>query len=336
MRFLEKQIDAAETSGGSPGWFGYLVRRLATLILVVVGVVTLVFVVQRMVPGDPVDVMLGEHATLADRQEMRSRLGLDRSAWDQYWLLWQGVLDGSLGTSFEPGERAVSVSSVIARHVPATVELAIGGLLFAIVIAFPLGIAAALKPNTWIDTVTGFLALAGLTIPNFWLGPLLIYLFCVHYSLFPDPGAQGTGVVALILPSFVLGTALSGKLMRMLRSSLLEIRGEPFVMAAQLRGIPPIRVFLRHVLRPALIPVVTVIGLQFASLLTGALVTEKVFARPGIGTLLLDAVSGRNYPLVQGLVIGLAVVYAGVNLITDLVYAWLDPRVRLIGSGSFS
>lgn len=315
-------------------WVSYLARRFVTLAFVMVGVVTLVFFIQRVVPGDPVDIMLGEHATDADREEMRTRLGLDRSTWQQYLHLWQGVADGSLGYSFESAESTVTVSSVIIRHIPATLELAIGGLVFALIIAFPLGIAAALRPNTWIDTTTGILALAGLTIPNFWLGPLLITFFCVQVSWFPDPGAQNTGIAALILPSFVLGTALSGKLMRMLRSSLLETVGEPFVMAARLRGLSPSRVFLRHVLRPALLPVVTVIGLQFASLLTGALVTEKVFARAGIGTLLLDAVSGRNYPLVQGLVIVLALVYASVNLITDLVYAWLDPRVRLADRGS--
>jgi ABC-type dipeptide/oligopeptide/nickel transport system permease component len=308
-------------------WSRYLIRRLFTSSLVVFGVVTAVFIVQRAVPGDPVDNLLGEHATRADRDALREHLGLNESLSSQYVQLWEDVFNGSLGQSYEMGQASSDVSSLIAVHFPATLELAFAGVLLAILIAVPLGLFAAFRAHTFWDHVCAFVALVGIAIPNFWLGPMLLYVFAVQYQIFPDPGDDLQGLYSLALPAIVLGTALSGKLMRMVRASVLDVLHAPHVMAARSKGLHEWLVIKRHVLRNALNPVVTVLSLQFAALLTGAIVTEKVFARPGLGTLLLDAITTRNYPVVQGTVIVIAIVYTLVNLLTDVIYGLLDPRM---------
>lgn len=285
----------------------------------------------RAVPGDPVDTLLGEHATELQRQDLRRQLGLDDSWWSQYGTLWASVWDGTLGESFGSGPPR-HVSTVLMEHVPSTVELAVAGVLMAILIAIPLGLFAAFRAGTWADGAASAAALLGLAIPNFWLGPALIYLFAVQLRWLPDPVADAPALLALLLPAFVLGTALSGKLALMIRASVLDVLDEPYVLTARARGLPRWRIAWHYVLRNAAIPVVTVLGMQFASLLTGALITEKVFARPGLGTLLLDSVSERNYPVVQGVVLVMALSYVAINLLTDFAYAWLDPRVRLTGS----
>ena len=311
----------------------YVLRRLGASTIAIVGVVTAVFLALRLAPGDPVETILGEQASDADKQAFRERMGLADPLPTQYVALWGQVLDGSLGESLESSERPVTVSSVIGRAFPATFELALAGMIMAILIAFPLGIASAVRQYSLVDNVSMLAALIGVALPNFWLGPMLIWGLSVNLGWFPDPGAAITGIEALVLPAIVLGAALAAKLTRMVRSSVLEALAMPCVVTARAKGCGEGRVMVVHVLRNALIPVVTVMSLQFASLLTGTIITEKVFARPGLGTLLLDAISRRNYPVVQGCVIVIALAYVVVNLSTDLLYAAIDPRVRLMGSG---
>jgi peptide/nickel transport system permease protein len=315
---------------GALRWFG---GRLASALIAIVGVVTAMFAAQRLAPGDPVDALLGEHATAADRDALRERLGLHESLAAQYGNLWLSVLDGSLGYTFEAGARR-PVSSVIAERLPPTVELAVSSVLVAIAIAFPLGVFAATRAGGPADSLALGAALIGVAVPSFWLGPALIYLFAVRLQWLPDPVAPSTPAAALVLPALSLGAALAGKLTLMVRSSVLEVLREPFVLVARAKGLSPRRVLWVHVLRNASLPVVTLLGLQLAALLTGALVTEKVFARPGVGTLLLEGVSRRDYAIVQGVVVVLALVYVAVNLLTDLAYALVDPRVRLGGGAT--
>ena len=297
--------------------------RFLRAVGVLAGVLVTVFVVARAVPGDPAVNLLGEQAGEEELAALRGRLGLDRPVGDQFRAYLGDIFDGSLGHSFQDGGPVVTV---IARVLPFTVELALAGVLVACIIAFPLGILAALRKDTALDSGALILAMVGIAVPNFWLGPLLIYLVCVRLGWLPDPGAGVLGLPSLVLPALVLGTALAGKLTRMIRSSLLDVIHAEYVTAARARGLPERRVFVHHILRNSLVPVVTVLGLQLAALLTGAIVTEKVFARPGLGTLLLDAIQARDYPVVQGCVIVVAAIYVGVNWAVDGVYLLLDPR----------
>lgn len=297
--------------------------RLLRAAGVLAGVLMMVFVVARAVPGDPAVNLLGEQATEQELAALRTRLGLDLPVGEQFRAYLGDVFDGSLGTSFQSGR---TVMEAIGRVLPFTVELALAGVLVACLIAFPLGIVAALRKDSALDNGALVLAMVGIAVPNFWLGPLLIHLICVRLGWLPDPGAGVLGLPSLILPALVLGTALAGKLTRMIRSSLLDVVHAEYVTAARARGLPEARVFVHHVLRNSMVPVVTVLGLQLAALLTGAIVTEKVFARPGLGTLLLDAIQARDYPVVQGCVIVVAAIYVGVNWAVDGVYLLLDPR----------
>jgi len=304
----------------------YLIRRFFASLLVVFGVVTLVFFVIRAVPGDPVASILGEQALEVDKQALRDCLNLDASLGEQYVLFWGDVLDLSFGELCD--ERGVTVMEKLVANIPATAELAFASLLVAILIAFPLGIAASLRPYSWIDNSSAVLALLGISIPNFWLGPMLLILFSLTLQALPNPGSEVAGLAALVLPAITLGSALSAKLTRMTRSSMLEVLNLDYVRTAKAKGLPRWRVVMKHAFRNALIPIVTVLGLQFGALLTGAIIVEKVFARPGLGTLLLDGIEARNYMIVQGTVIFIAISYVVVNLITDLLYGAVDPRIR--------
>lgn len=304
----------------------FLVRRLFTSLIVILGVVTLVFGVLRAVPGDPVASILGEEALEIDKQKLRDCLRLDDPLPTQYALFWKDVANGTFGELCD--ERGVTVADKLKENIPATMELALAALIVAILIAFPLGIAASLKPYSWVDNTSAVVALLGISIPNFWLGPMLLILFSLTLKVLPNPGAGVMGVTALILPAITLGTALSAKLMRMLRSSMLEVLSQDFVRTARAKGAPERRVIIKHALRNAMIPVVTVLGMQFGALLTGAIIVEKVFARPGLGTMLLDGIEARNYLIVQGSVLFISFSYIVVNLLTDLVYGWVDPRIR--------
>jgi peptide/nickel transport system permease protein len=306
--------------------FSFLIRRLFTSALVIVGVVTLVFGVLRLVPGDPVESILGEEALELDKLALRQCLHLDQPLPTQYALFWRSVADGTLGELCD--ERGATVMGKLVENLPATAELALAAMIVAILIAFPLGIAAALRPRTWIDHTSSLVALAGISIPNFWLGPMLLILFSITLRALPDPGSGVTGLTALVLPAITLGSGLSAKLMRLLRSSLLEALSQDYIRTARAKGASTRRVVWRHAMRNALIPVTTVLGLQLGALLTGALIVEKVFARPGIGSLLLGAIEQRNYMIVQGCVLFIAAAYVLVNLITDLLYGLIDPRIR--------
>ena len=301
----------------------FLARRLALTIPVLLGVATLVFSLIHFIPGDPAQAMLGEAAPQADVDELRKRLGLDRPLLEQYGTFLGGLVRGDLGTSLRTGQ---PVAAQILERMPATMELAAAAMLVAICVSIPLGIAAAVRRGTAVDHVAMTLALTGVSIPNFWLGPLLAIVFAVELGWLPVSG-RGTPQ-HLILPAISLGAALAAILARMTRASMLEELREPYVQAARARGVSRGRAIVRHAFRNSLIPVVTLVGLQFGAVLTGAVITETIFAWPGIGRLLIQSIGFRDYPLVQGCILLIAITYVGVNLVTDLVYGVLDPRIR--------
>jgi peptide/nickel transport system permease protein len=301
----------------------FLVRRLALTLPVLLGVATLVFALIHLIPGDPAQAMLGETASEQDVQALRQRLGLDRPLVEQYGSFLAGVARGDLGTSLRTNE---PVASAIIDRLPATLELAAAAMLVATGVAIPLGIIAAVKRGTFVDHLATTLALSGISIPNFWLGPLLAILFAVELGWLP---VSGRGTLAhLVLPAISLGAALAAILARMTRASLLEELREPYVQAALARGASRVRAVLRHGFRNSLIPIVTIVGLQFGAVLTGAVITETIFAWPGVGRLLIQSIGFRDYPLVQGCILFIATTYVAMNLVTDLVYGVLDPRIR--------
>jgi peptide/nickel transport system permease protein len=303
---------------------GFFVRRLAIVAPTVLGAVTLVFFFLHLIPGDPVEVMLGETAQQADKEQLREELGLNLPVHIQYGRFITGVFQGDLGDSYFYRR---PVTQVIAERAPATVELALAAFLVAGLIAIPLGIVAALREGTAVDNASVLFSLLGVSMPNFWLGPLLIILFSIKLGWFPVSGRGGVG--SLVLPAITLGTALAAILSRMTRASLLERLGEDYLTVARAKGLPEWKVILKHALRNALIPVITVMGLQFGALLSGAIITENVFSWPGIGTLLINAIKARDYPLVQGCILFITLSYVLVNLLTDLLYGWVDPRIRV-------
>jgi peptide/nickel transport system permease protein len=305
---------------------GFLLRRLAQAVPVTLAVATLVFALIHLIPGDPVEMMLGEGAQAADVAALRTELGLDRPLLTQYADYMGGLLRGDLGTSLHFD---APVGSLIARHYPATAELAFAALFAALLIALPLGMLAAHYRDSWIDRSARLFSLAGVSIPNFWLGPVAMLLLSIHLDLLPVSGRSGWR--SLVLPAATLGLALSALLTRMVRSAVGNELGRPYLVTARAKGISRLRVALLHSLKNALVPVVTVVGLQFGALLTGAILTETIFSWPGLGRLLIQAIRLRDYPLVQGCVLLISVTYVAVNLGTDLVYAWLDPRIRLQG-----
>jgi ABC-type dipeptide/oligopeptide/nickel transport system permease component len=302
-------------------WF--FVRRCLHAIPVFAGVATLVFSLVHLIPGDPVQAMLGESAAPQDVAMVRERLGLDRPLGEQYVAFMGGAIAGDFGRSLRTNE---PVLGEIAARFPATLELALAAMAVAIVLALPLGIASAVKAGTWVDHAAGTLALVGISMPGFWLGPLLALAFSVSLGWLP---VSGRGTVAhLVLPAVTLGTPLAAVLARTTRASLIEELRQVYVLAARARGFSGTRVVLRHAFRNSLIPVVTVLGLQFGVVLTGAVVTETIFAWPGVGRLLIQSIAARDYPAVQGCILFIAVIYVSVNLAVDLIYGALDPRIR--------
>ncbi len=301
----------------------FLIRRLILTVPVLLGVATLVFSLIHLVPGDPAQAMLGEAAAPEDVAELRHRLGLDRPLYAQYVSFLGGALRGDLGSSLRTNEPVVRS---IAERLPATFELAFASMLVAILISVPLGIIAAVRSGSAVDYAATTLALLGISMPNFWLGPLLAIVFSIALGWFP---VSGRGTLAhLVLPAITLGAPLAAVLARMTRASLIEELRELYVLAARARGVSKARSVLRHAFRNSLIPVVTVLGLQFGSVLTGAVITETIFAWPGVGRLLVQSISFRDYPLVQGCILLIAVTYVSMNLLVDVVYGLLDPRIR--------
>lgn len=303
----------------------YLSRRFLRALATIAGVVTLVFALIRLVPGDPVDSLLGDQASPEDRALMRDRLHLDDSLASQFARFVGDVLDGSLGTSFRTGE---TVSSMIGEVLADTATLALWAILVAWLLALPLGIVAARFRGRTPDRVASALAVAGLAIPNIWLGPLLILAFGVHLRWAPLPGDEQAGVAALVLPAITLGTALAATLTRQTRGSMIEVLGQNYVLAARARGLPPFTV-MRQAFRNASFPVLTVGAAQLGAVLSGTVVVETIFERRGLGTLFLDAFFGRDYPVVAGCAIVIAAIYVFVNFAIDVAYTAIDPRVRL-------
>jgi ABC-type dipeptide/oligopeptide/nickel transport system permease component len=286
-------------------------------------IVTMVFLLVHIVPGDPVAQMLGEGARADDLQQLRHTLGLDVPIPLQYERYLKGVLHGNLGESFRFQQ---PVTKVILEHYPATLELAAVALGVCILIGIPAGVLAAHKRGEKTDHAVGVLTLFGLSLPNFALGPVLMLVFSVILGWLPVTGRGG--VSHLILPAFTLGAALAAILTRMVRMSVIEELSADYVRTARAKGVSETGVLFRHALRNALIPILTILGLQFGALLAGTIVTETIFSWPGIGNLTVHAIIARDYPLLQGCILLIAVSYVLVNLLTDLVYAVVDPRVR--------
>jgi ABC-type dipeptide/oligopeptide/nickel transport system permease component len=287
-------------------------------------ILTMVFLLAHIVPGDPVAQMLGEGARAEDLTQLRHALGLDLPLPVQYGRYLTGVVHGNLGESFRFQQ---PVLKVVAEHYPATLELAVVALLICALIGIPAGVLAAHKRGERTDHAVAVLTLFGLSVPNFALGPVLILLFSVVLGWLPVSGRGG--VSHLILPAFTLGAALAAILTRMVRTSVIEELSADYVRTARSKGVSESGVLFRHALRNALIPILTILGLQFGTLLAGTIVTESIFSWPGIGRLAVQAIGARDYPLLQGCILLIAVSYVFVNLLTDLVYALVDPRVRL-------
>ncbi len=298
-------------------------KRLLYALPAVVMVVTLVFVLIHIVPGDPVEQMLGEGARNADGARMRHELGLDQPLVSQYWMYWKKLAKGDLGTSFRFND---PVAGIILNRYPATMELTLAALTIALLLSIPAGVQSAVHRGAWLDRLFGFLSLVGLSCPNFALGPVLVLIFAIHTGWLPVSGYGSFG--HLILPSLTLGSALAAILTRMVRASVLEQLSQDYVRTARAKGVLERHVLYKHTLRNGLIPVVTIVGLQFGALLAGTIVTETIFSWPGIGRLILQAISSRDYPLVQGCVLVISLTYIAVNLATDLLYTIIDPRIR--------
>lgn len=301
-----------------------VLRRLLSAIPTLAAVATLVFSLIHLIPGDPVLIMLGEGAQPTDVEGLRRELGLDRPLFAQYGAFVTGLVRGDLGRSLHFDQ---PVTALIARHYPATVELALAAMLVALATALPLGMLAAFRKGSWVDRAARGFALVGVSVPNFWLGPMAILLFSIQLGWLPVSGRGG--LAHLVLPAATLGLALAALLTRMVRAGVAEELGKPFLVTARAKGLSRLRIAVAHALRNALVPVVTVVGLQFGSLLTGAILTETIFGWPGLGRLLIQAIRLRDYPLVQGCVLLISATYVLVNLVTDLVYAWIDPRIRV-------
>jgi peptide/nickel transport system permease protein len=291
-------------------------------------VVTVVFLMIHLVPGDPIVQMLGDGATAGDIAGLRHAYGLDVPLGTQYVRYWSGLLHGNLGQSLRLHD---SVLHLILQRYPYTLALTLAATLIGVGLAIPAGVASARRANRWPDRTIGFASLVGLSFPNFALGPILILVFAIDLAMLPVSGAgvgAGDFVRHLVLPAITLGSGLAAILTRMVRTSMLEELGQDYIRTARAKGLPENVVVYRHALRNALNPVLTVIGLQFGSLLAGAIVTETIFGWPGIGRLTLSAISNRDYALVQGCILAIGLSYVLVNLLTDSVYALADPRMR--------
>jgi peptide/nickel transport system permease protein len=300
----------------------YVLYRLLFLLPTLLGALTLVFLLIHLIPGDPVDVMLGETAATADKEALRESLGLNRPLSVQYRTFMFDLAAGDLGRSLY--ERS-SVTEIVRARFPATLELALCAMIAAIAISFPLAVLAAVRRGSWIDRSALTFSLFGLSMPNFWLGPLLMIIFSIQLGWTPVSGRGGLG--HLVLPAFTLGLGMAAILIRILRASLLRAMNEEYVQTARAKGLSEQRVWLKHTLRNALLSVITIMSLQFGSLLTGSLITETIFSWPGIGRLTVQAIQTRDYPLVQGCVLVIAVSYILVNFLTDLAYRLVDPRI---------
>jgi ABC-type dipeptide/oligopeptide/nickel transport system permease component len=307
-----------------------ILNRLVLTIPVVWLVVSLVFLLIHLVPGDPVLAMLGEGATPADIDALRHQYGLDQPLWRQYLHYWNGVLHGNLGDSIRLHD---SVAHLVAQRYPYTLALTVAALFIGLVLALPAGIAAAVRRGRWLDQALSVLSLFGLSVPGLALGPVMILVFSILLGWLPVSGANAGGTKSvdwhyLILPAIAMGASLAAILTRMVRTAMLEELGQDYIRTARAKGLNEQAVVWRHALPNALVPIVTVVGLQFGALLAGAIVTEKIFSWPGLGRLVVDAISNRDYALVQGCLLSIGLTYVLVNLLTDVAYRWVNPRMR--------
>jgi len=301
----------------------YFLTRILYTLPVVWLVVSLVFLLIHLVPGDPILQMLGEGVPAADLQATRHAYGLDLPLSQQYLNYWKGVVHGNLGLSLRYNQ---SVSKLLMQRYPYTLKLTLAALLVAVLLSIPAGVRSARRRNDWDDRTISVVSLFGLSFPNFALGPILILLFSIKMGWLP---VSGSGSFAnLVLPAITMGSALAAILTRMVRTSMLEEMNQDYVRTARAKGLSEGAVVYRHALRNAMIPVITVLGLQFGALLAGAIVTEKIFSWPGIGRLTIDAISNRDYYVVQGCILAIGLTYVAVNFMTDLVYSILNPRIR--------
>ena len=307
-----------------------ILTRLFLTLPVVWLVVSLVFLLIHLVPGDPILQMLGEGATPADIDALRHQYGLDQSLHQQYLHYWNGVLHGNLGDSIRLHD---TVAHLVAQRYPYTLALTVAALVLGLVLALPAGVAAAVRRGRWLDQSLSVVSLFGLSVPGLVLGPLLILVFSIVLGWLPVSGANSGGGKSidwhyLVLPAIAMGASLAAILTRMVRTAMLEELGQDYIRTARAKGLSERAVVWRHALPNAMVPIVTVVGLQFGALLAGAIVTEKIFSWPGLGRLVVDAISNRDYALVQGCLLSIGLTYVLVNLLTDMVYRWVNPRMK--------
>jgi peptide/nickel transport system permease protein len=304
----------------------YIIRRLWQSVFVVFGVVTVVFFVLQLT-GDPVRIMMGETASEEDIQNVRQQLGLDRPILEQYAVFLSKAVRGDFGESIR--QRGQPAMGIVMSRYPATLQLAFMALAFSVTLATMFGVISAVKRYSLLDNVVMFMALIGQSVPNFWLGIMLILIMAVQLGWLPSQGGGDGGLRYFILPMLTLAAPGLARLTRLVRSGMLEIMGQDYVRTARAKGLHDGRVIFGHALKNAAIPLVTVIGLDMGALLGGAVVTEQIFAWPGVGLEVIIAINGRDFPVVQAAVFVVAVSFVLINLIVDLLYTWLDPRVRL-------
>ena len=302
----------------------FVIHRLLALIPLVIGVSVLVFLMLQLVPGDPVMMMLGEFsmATAKDVEALRQQLGFNDPLYIQYWNYFKSLITGDLGTSMRTKKPVIDL--ILAR-LPSTFELTFYGLIFALIFGTLLGIIAALKHNTFIDYFTVVIALLGVSIPGFWLALLFIFLFSIRLEWLP---ITGSSPLSIIMPCLALGLWAGGTIARLVRSGMLEVLQSDYIRTARAKGLYKHRIILVHALRNALLPVVTIFGLQFGHVLAGTVIIEAVFARPGLGLMLVNAIVAKDFPLVQGTIMFVAVAYIAVNILVEVIYTYLDPRIR--------
>ena len=302
----------------------FLIKKLSSLATVIFGVLLLTFLLIHLVPGDPVEVMLGESASTADRTQLRADLGLDQPLIQQFGTYLAKLSQGDLGKSIHT---KTPIVEIVKTRYPATVKLALLSLFIGIALGVPMGIYAALKANHWQDIVVTLVSVRLSAMPAFWLGPMLMLIFAVWLGWLPVSGMESGA--SIILPALTLGFGLSAILTRMTRTSLLEVLNDDYIRTARAKGLTEQAVILRHALRAALLPIITIVGLQMGSLLAGTVITETIFSWDGIGRLLVESIEKRDYPVTQACVLIVALSYVLVNLITDILYRFADPRVRV-------
>ncbi|MCA9471493.1 MAG: ABC transporter permease [Nitrospirales bacterium] len=302
----------------------FLLTRCSSALFVILGVCCLVFILIHLIPGDPIDVMLGENAHPTDKEALRKAMGFHLPVHVQLRDYLLRLLQLDLGHSIHSGR---AITEILQERLPATIELGLAAFLVSILLAFPLGIAAAMRQNTVTDVAAMTFALGGVSIPNFWMGPMLILVGALWLGWFPVSGREG--FLSLVLPALTLGTAMAAILSRMIRSALLEVIHEDYIRTAHAKGLSSVRTTFHHALRNAMLPVLTLLGLQLGALLSGAVITETIFSWPGLGSLMIEAIQQRDYPIVQAAILCISGLYIGVNLLTDVLYAWIDPRIRI-------